>query len=145
MAATVRVKKQAAATEWHALDADGRVLGRLANEVAQLLLGKHRTDAMAHTVAPVYVVITNTDRVAVTGKKESDKTYYWYTGYPGGLQRRTLGEQRRRDSRRLILDAVGGMLPKNSLRQLRLGHLKLYRGSEHPHAAQLGDGDAAKV
>ncbi|PIT97822.1 MAG: 50S ribosomal protein L13 [Candidatus Andersenbacteria bacterium CG10_big_fil_rev_8_21_14_0_10_54_11] len=124
--------------EWHVLNADGRILGRLANEAAQLLLGKHRTDARPHTVCPVYVVVTHTDRVAVTGSKETEKTYYRHTGYPGGLKQRTLAEQRRRDSRRIVLDAVAGMLPKNNLRQLRLGHLKLYRGSEHPHAAQVG-------
>lgn len=123
--------------EWHHFDAKGKVLGRLATEVASLLLGKHRLDFAPHKISPVFVVITNTDEVAVTGDKEKQKMYYHYSGYPGGLSERSLREQRQRDSRRIISAAVGGMLPKNSLRDKRLQHLKLYRGAEHPHLAQI--------
>lgn len=123
--------------EWHLIDAQDRVLGRLATSAARLLLGKHRVESAPQAVAPVNVVIINTDKVAVTGRKEMTKTYRRYTGYPGGLRTRTLREQRRRDSRWLVEQAVAGMLPKNSLRPLRLRHLKLYRGSTHPHEANL--------
>lgn len=123
--------------EWHHYDAKDKVLGRLATQVASLLTGKHRTDYAANKVAPVYVVVTNTDKVALTGRKEAQKKYYRYSGYPGGMKARTVGEQRRRDSRRIIHAAVFGMLPKNSLRAKRMLHLKLYAGNEHPHLPQL--------
>lgn len=123
--------------EWHALDAQNKVLGRIATQAVVLLLGKHRPDAKRHVVAPVYVVITNTDKVVVTGQKERAKVYTHYTGYPSGIRTRSVQEQRRRDSRRLIRAAVSGMLPKNSLRERRLSHLKLYPGDKHPHAGQV--------
>lgn len=123
--------------EWHHIDAEKRVLGRLASEIAQLLLGKHRTDWAAHVVAPVYVVVTNVEKAVLTGRKEEQKMYRHYSGYPGGLRERTAAEQRRRDPRRMLEGAVSGMLPKNNLRDERMRHLKLYVGAEHPHQAQL--------
>jgi large subunit ribosomal protein L13 len=123
--------------EWHHLDARNKVLGRLATQAAQLLLGKHRVDSRPHVVVPVYVVVTNSDEVVLTGTKERNKLYRRYTGYPGGLRERTAEEVRRLDSRRLIIEAVTGMLPKNSLRAERLKHLKVYATAEHPHEAQL--------
>ncbi len=123
--------------EWHSLDAENQVLGRLATEAAKLLLGKHRPDSKRNIVAPVYVVITNTDKIALTGRKETKKIYTHYTGYPSGIRERSVQEQRRRDSRRIIKSAVSGMLPKNSLRDKRLSHLKLYPSAKHPHAGQL--------
>lgn len=128
---------QATKMEWHVFDAKDKVLGRLATKVAGLILGKHRLDFANNRVAPVSVVIINTDQVALTGQKELQKVYYRHSGYPGGLKQRTVAEQRRKDSRRIVHDAVAGMLPKNSLRTERLGHLRLYAGSEHPHQAQL--------
>lgn len=125
--------------EWHHIDAQGQVLGRLATQVAVLLMGKHRPDAQRHLVAPVRVVITNTDKIAVTGQKMEQKMYRHYTGYPGGLKERSLGEQMKRDSRVVIQEAVRGMLPKNSLRDKRLLHMKLYAGSEHPHLPQVSN------
>lgn len=130
---------ESALTEWHHFDASDKVLGRLSTEIAQLLLGKHRVDMRRHTVAPVYVVVTNTDRVVLTGNKEHDKMYRRYTGYPGGIRERSAADVRKRDSRRLVEHAVAGMLPKNSLRAKRLSHLKLYPSEEHPHEAQLGN------
>lgn len=123
--------------EWHHIDAGQRVLGRLASEAAQLLLGKHRVDWAANTVAPVYVVVTNVDKVVLTGKKEQQKMYRHYSGYPGGLKERTAAEQRKRDARLIVQKAVSGMLPKNSLRDERMRHLKLYVRAQHPHQAQL--------
>jgi large subunit ribosomal protein L13 len=113
------------------------VLGRLATDVARLILGKHRLDFTRHQVAPVFVIVTNTDKVALTGRKEEQKLYQHFTGYPGGLKSRPVAKQRTLDSRRIVWEAVFGMLPKNSLRAERMNHLKLYAEAEHPHEAQL--------
>ena len=131
--------------EWHLIDANRRVLGRLATETASLLLGKHRVDYAANKVSPVYVVITNSDTVVLTGRKEEQKKYRRYSGYPGGLKERTVREVRARDSRRLVWEAVFGMLPKNSLRTKRMLHLKIYPTKEHPHLPQLNTNDHANA
>lgn len=123
--------------EWYAFDASEKVLGRLASEVAHLLMGKHRPDFAPNVLAPVFVVITNTDKLKVTGDKMKQKKYYRYSGYPGGIFERTLQEQMERDSRKVVEMAVLGMLPKNNLRPEQIKHLKLYAGVEHAHAAQL--------
>lgn len=123
--------------EWHHFDAKDAVLGRLATQIAALLIGKHRTDFAKNIVAPVYVVVTNTDLVALTGRKEEQKMYRHYSGYPGGLKERSVAEQRRRDSRVIVSEAIYGMLPKNNLRDERMRHLKLYAGADHPHLPQL--------
>ncbi|MEX1997058.1 MAG: 50S ribosomal protein L13 [Candidatus Andersenbacteria bacterium] len=125
------------AGEWHHFDAQGEVLGRLATRAAALLLGKHRFDFAKNVVAPVYVVITNCDHVVLTGNKETQKMYRHYTGYPGGLKERSVAEQRRRDSRVIVEEAIYGMLPKNNLRAERMRHLKLYAGATHPHLPQI--------
>ena len=124
-------------TEWHLLDAKEQAVGRLATQAAGLLLGKHRPDAVPHGVLPIQVVIVNADEAVFSGAKEEAKRYSRYTGYPGGLRQRTVREQRQLDSRRLISDAVSGMLPKNKLRAIRMQQLKVYRGADHPHQAQL--------
>jgi large subunit ribosomal protein L13 len=134
---TPNSKKHNQQPEWHLVDGENKVAGRLATNVAQLILGKHRLDYANNKVAPVYVVVTNTDKIVFTGRKEEQKKYRHHTGYPGGLRERTVREQRRRDSRVLVREAVVGMLPKNSLRKHRMRHLKLYPGGEHPHAAQI--------
>lgn len=125
------------APEWHLIDAQGKVLGRLAGQIAALLLGKHRLDFTRHQIAPVFIVVTNTKSVVLTGRKEEQKVYRHYTGYPGGLKERSVGEQRKRDSRKIVYAAVYGMLPKNSLRDKRMNHLKLYATDKHPHQAQV--------
>ena len=130
--------------EWHHLDAKGKVLGRLATEAALLLQGKHRSDFQRHLVAPVYVVVTNTDEVVLTGRKEDQKQYRHYTGYPGGLRERTVREQRARDSRVIVSAAIEGMLPKNNLRSERMKHLKLYPTADQPHLPQLGQAATSK-
>jgi len=124
-------------TEWHHIDAKDKILGRIATQIASLLLGKHRPDYAAHRVAPVYVVVTNCKEVAVTGRKEDKKKYYRYSGYPGGMKSRTVREVRERDPRQLIEAAVFGMLPKNSLRTERMQHLRVYTTADHPHLPQF--------
>lgn len=123
--------------EWHVFDAQSINLGRMATQIAILLAGKHRPDFAPNKVAPVYVIVTNTDKVKVSGDKENQKEYHHYSGYSGGLKTRTLKEQLKRDSRLIVREAVSGMLPKNLLRDDRLNHLKLYPGADHPHMAQV--------
>lgn len=131
--------------EWHHFDADGKILGRLATQISHLLMGKHRVDYAANVELPVYIVVTNTDAVVLTGKKEEQKKYYRYSGYPGGLRERSVAEQRKRDSRKIVHRAVAGMLPKNSLRDRRMSHLKLYATAEHPHVAQLSGVESTEL
>lgn len=123
--------------QWYHFDASTKPVGRLATEIAHTLMGKDQVDYAPNAVANVYVVVTNTDKAVFTGQKESDKRYYRYSGYPGGMRARTVHEQRQRDSRKLIELAVFGMLPKNSLRQKMMLRLKLYKGTKHPHEPQL--------
>lgn len=123
--------------QWHLIDARDQVLGRLATKVAMLLMGKNSPDYTPHLPTAVNVVVVNTDLVVLTGNKEDQKMYRHFTGYPGGLKERSVREQRLRDSRVIIEQAVFGMLPKNNLRPVRMRRLKLYAGAQHPHLAQI--------
>lgn len=123
--------------EWHLIDAQNKVVGRLATRIAVLLQGKHRLDYKPHMVPAVYVVVTNTATLVLTGRKEEQKKYRRYSGYPGGLRERSAREVRARDATKLLWEAVFGMLPKNSLRKQYMLHLKLYPTATHPHMAQL--------
>lgn len=131
------MKKEPQKMEWHIIDAKSGNLGRLATEIASLLLGKHRTDSAKHMISPVHVVVVNAESLQVTGKKREQKMYRRYTGYPGGLRERTLNEQMKRDCTFVIEQAVSGMLPKNNLRNDRLKNLHIYATAEHPHMAQI--------
>lgn len=121
---------------WYLVDAKGKVLGRLASKIAGLLMGKERVDFSYHQDMGGYVVVINSDRVRVTGRKKRDKIYYHYTGYPGGLKKATFEELLKKDSRKIIYLAVKGMLPKNKLRKRRLLRLKVYKGNSHPYGDQ---------
>lgn len=123
--------------QWYLFDAKDEVLGRLATKITGLLLGKHRTDYADNKAAPVFVVIINTDLIKLTGRKEFDKLYRHYSGYPGGLKERNVAEQRKRDSTLIMEQAIFGMLPKNKLRDVRMRHVKIYHDEKHPHMAQL--------
>lgn len=122
--------------KWHVIDADGMVLGRLAAQVANLLRGKTKPIFTPHLDTGDFVVVVNAEKVRVTGKKETQKTYMTYSGWKGGEKIRTLAEIRARHPERLIQHAVKGMLPKNRLGRALLGKLKVYRGPNHPHIAQ---------
>lgn len=124
-------------TEWKIIDAEGKVLGRLATQAARWLMGKHRPDYLARAAANVYVVVTNAAKVRVSGSKETQKMYRHHTGYPGHLKERPLWKQREKDPTKVIQWAVSGMLPKNNLRKVRMNHLKVYAGTEHPHLPQF--------
>ena len=145
-AKTYRLRKADMESSWHVLDAGGRPLGRLASEVAALLLGKHKPTYEPHLAMGDYVVVVNAGQVRLTGNKESQKVYYRHSGYPGGLRERSFEEQMDRDPRRVVETAVRGMLPHNSRGRELFRHLKVYAGPEHPHEAQVmaGTGERAR-
>ncbi len=122
---------------WHHFDAKGKVLGKLATEVATLLRGKHKPSFRMHIDSGDIVVITNAKEVVLTGQKETDKTYIYHTGYPRGLRSITAAKLRETSPEEIVIKAVTGMLPKTRLRDAQLRRLKVYAGSDHPHGANL--------
>jgi large subunit ribosomal protein L13 len=122
--------------KWHIIDADGVVLGRLAAKVANVLRGKNKAVYTPHLDAGDFVVVVNAEKVRVTGKKETDKTYMTYSGWKGGEKYKTVADLRARHPEMLIHRAVRGMIPKNRLGRVLLTKLKVYKGDKHPHAAQ---------
>jgi large subunit ribosomal protein L13 len=121
---------------WHVIDATDVVLGRLATQVATLLRGKHKPTFAPHVDNGDFVIVINADKVALTGNKRETKLAYRHSGYPGGLRSVTYAELLAKRPERAVEKAVKGMLPKNSLAAQQLSKLKVYTGSEHPHAAQ---------
>lgn len=124
------------AKKWVVINASGQVLGRLATRVATMLMGKHRATYTPHLDTGDFVIVVNSDKIRVTGRKSTQKIYYRHTGFPGGLKKRTFEEQLNLDSTKVIRLAVQNMLPKNKLGRKRLGKLKVYSGELHPHEAQ---------
>ncbi|NWF36292.1 50S ribosomal protein L13 [Mariprofundus sp. KV] len=122
--------------KWYIVDANDLILGRLATQVATVLRGKHRPQYTPHADCGDHVIIINADKIAVTGNKESAKTYYRHTRFAGGLKSITLEKQREKFPERIIELAVKGMMPKGPLGRAMLKKLKVYAGSDHPHAAQ---------
>jgi large subunit ribosomal protein L13 len=123
---------------WHLIDLDGQILGRAAVKIATLLIGKGKTLTGAHLDQGDYVVAINTAKIAVTGKKLTDKIYYSHSGFPGGLREISLQQLLAKDSRKVIEKAVKGMLPKDKHQQDRQRRLKLFSDDKHPYAQQLG-------
>jgi len=122
--------------DWIVIDATDVVLGRLASHVAVLLRGKHKPTFAPHVDTGDFVIIINADKVALTGAKADQKKAYRHSGYPGGLTAVTYSELLEKNPARAVEKAVRGMLPKNSIGRAQLRKLKVYTGSEHPHAAQ---------
>ena len=122
--------------KWHVIDADGVVLGRLAEQVANILRGKNKPVFTPHLDAGDFVVVINAAKVRVTGKKETDKRYMTYSGWKGGEKYTTVAQLRARHPEMLIHRAVKGMIPKNRLGDALLTKLKVYKGDKHPHEAQ---------
>lgn len=122
--------------KWYVVDATQAPLGRLATQVAKLLLGKDKPTFTPHVDGGDYVIVVNASKLVVTGDKLAKKVYYRHTHFPGGLKQRTLGEQLQQDPTVSIKKAVRGMLPVNKLRDGRLLRLKVYSGPEHEHEAQ---------
>lgn len=124
--------------KWIVVDADGVIVGRLASFIALRLRGKHRADFTPHTDVGDHVVVINAEKVALTGKKLTDKIYYRHTGFPGGIKERVAGKVLEgKHPERVLEKAVERMMPKESpLARKQLGKLRVYAGAEHPHAAQ---------
>jgi large subunit ribosomal protein L13 len=122
--------------KWHVVNADGAILGRLAEKVAVILRGKDKAIFTPHLDTGDFVVVVNAEKVKVTGKKETDKTYMSYSGWKGGEKYRTVAEMRERNPEKLIEKAVWGMLPKGRLGRQLITKLKVYKGDKHPHDAQ---------
>lgn len=121
---------------WYVVNLEGKVLGRAATEIARRLMGKHKPQYSRHLDVGDFIVVTNAERVQVTGKKEEDKVYYRHSGYIGGLTATHLKDMRSTHPIRIIETAVRGMLPKNALGRAMFRKLKVYVGPEHPHQAQ---------
>jgi large subunit ribosomal protein L13 len=133
---TRRTKASEIQRSWLLVDAQDRPLGRVASEIAKLLMGKHKPYYEPHLDTGDFVVVVNAEKVYVQPKKKIQKIYYRHSGYPGGLKATPLAEMLARKPEEVLRIAVRGMLPKNSLGRKMLRKLKIYAGSEHPHQAQ---------
>ena len=133
---TYSVKASEIERKWYVIDAEGKVLGRLATEVAKLLKGKHKPTYSTHMDVGDHVIVINTDKIVFTGNKLEDKMYRRHTGYIGNMKEETAKEVMAKDSTKAIMLAVKGMLPKNSLGRKMLTKLRVYAGSEHEQVAQ---------
>lgn len=136
MKRTYQAKKEEIDAKWYVVDADGKVLGRLASKVASVLRGKNKPIFTPHVDTGDFVVVVNAKKVVLTGKKLQDKSYYHYTGYPGGIREMSAEKMMAKKPTEVLRIAVKGMLPKNTLGRQMLRKLKVYAGPEHPHAAQ---------
>lgn len=135
---TYSLKEGEIQKEWQVFDAEGQILGRLATEIAAILMGKNKPTYSPHLDMGDFVIVLNAAKVRVTGNKVEDKIYYRHTGYMGGLKETTLRQMLERRPERVFELAVRGMLPRNKLARHLLGHMKVYAGPEHPHGAQVG-------
>jgi large subunit ribosomal protein L13 len=122
--------------DWYVVDASGKVLGRLAAEIAHRLRGKHKPEFTRHIDTGDFIVVVNVDKLRVTGNKAKDKLYHRHTGYPGGLYTASFEKMQAKFPARVLEKAVKGMLPKGPLGYAMLKKLKAYAGTDHPHAAQ---------
>ena len=136
MIKTFRMRNEDVERQWLHYDADGVVLGKLAVRAAMALMGKHRPTYTPDVDTGDFIVVTNAEKVRVTGKKESGKLYRYHTGYMGGLREQTLADLRASKPEQIIITAVRRMLPKTKLGRNMLKRLKVYPGTEHPHTAQ---------
>ena len=133
---TVIAKQSEIKRDWHVVDLEGQVLGRIASQIARVLRGKHKAIYSPSVDAGDFVVVVNADKIKLTGNKLSDKMYYRHTGYPGGIRSANAETMLEKKPEDIIKKAVKGMLPKNKLGRQMLKKLKVYSGPEHPHTAQ---------
>jgi len=133
---TYQAKKEELEHRWYLVNAEGKILGRLATKLADLLRGKTKPTYTPHLDTGDFVVVVNAEKVTLTGKKMKDKTYYHHTGYPGGIKEMSAEKLLAKKPTEMIRMAVRGMLPKNSLGRQMLRKLKVYAGPSHPHEAQ---------
>ncbi len=135
--ATYATKAKDIKREWHLIDVQGQVLGRLSTQIAVLLIGKNKPYYTGHLDCGDWVVVINAQGVQVTGKKRKQKIYYRHSGYPGGLKAFTFEQMMAKDPRKVIFHAVSGMLPKNKLRKKRLKRLRVFVGEKHPYGKKI--------
>ena len=133
---TFSAKPESVQRDWYVVDAADKTLGRLAAEIARRLRGKHKPEYTPHVDTGDYIVVTNVEKIRVTGNKAKDKIYHSHTGYPGGLKSISFEKLIDKAPERTLQNAVKGMLPKGPLGRAMFKKLKIYAGSEHPHAAQ---------
>jgi len=133
---TYQAKKEEVGHDWYLVNAEGKVLGRLAVAVARVLKGKHKPTYTPHVDTGDFIVVVNAGKVSLTGRKLKNKIYYHYTGYPGGIKEMSAEKLLAKKPTEMIRIAVKGMLPKTSLGRQMLRKLKVYAGPNHPHEAQ---------
>ena len=133
---TYTPKKEDIQPQWFVVDAEGKVLGRLASELAKVIRGKHKPQFAPHLDTGDHVVVINASKVVLTGDKLSSKKYYRHSGYSGGMRETGAGELMAKDPAKVVEIAVRGMLPKNRLGRKLAGKLHVYAGPDHPHTAQ---------
>ena len=133
---TTSIKASEIKRDWYLIDAENQVLGRLASSVAQLLRGKNKVYFTPHMDMGDFIIIINASKIKVTGKKETDKTYFSHSGFPGSTSKINLKKIRQNNPEKIINNAVKGMLPHNRLGSKLLKHLKVYNSDAHPHSAQ---------
>ena len=133
---TFMAKEDEVAKKWYLVDAEGQVLGRLASEIARRLRGKHKAIFTPHNDTGDFVVVVNAEKVRLTGRKMDQKVYYRYSGFIGGMKETVAKTLLAKKPTDMLMIAVRGMLPKNSLGRRQLKKLKLYAGDQHPHSAQ---------
>ena len=136
MRQTTMAKEATIERKWYVVDAEGQTLGRLASEVAKVLRGKNKPTFTPHADMGDFVIVVNADKVVLTGNKLDKKFHYHHTGYPGGLKSVKYRDLLKNKPEEVVMHAVKGMLPKNSLGRQTLKKLRVYSGAEHPHAAQ---------
>jgi len=134
---TYTAKVGEVAQGWYVIDAQGKVLGRLATQIAARLRGKHKPEYTPHVDTGDYLVVVNAAKIRVTGKKAERKIYYSHTEYPGGLRQTNFAKLQAKKPERVLQHAVKGMLPKGPLGYAMMRKLKIYAGATHPHSAQL--------
>ena len=133
---TISIKKSEIVKNWWVADAEGQTLGRFASKISQILRGKHKPYFTPHMDMGDFVIIINAEKIGVTGNKETEKTYFSHTGYPGGSKEISLAAVRKSNPEQILKKAVKGMLPHNKLGRAIINHLKIYQGPDHPHSAQ---------
>ncbi|HLD26905.1 MAG TPA: 50S ribosomal protein L13 [Patescibacteria group bacterium] len=134
---TKSVKGKEIVRQWHLVDANKKILGRMIPEITHFLQGKHKANYISHLDSGDYVVVVNVDAVRVTGSKQSSKVYTRYSGYPGGLKKISYAKMKQEKPEEIIRHAVSGMLPKNKLRDRRMTRLFVFKGSTHTYEDKL--------
>jgi large subunit ribosomal protein L13 len=134
---TFVAKKGAVTQGWHLVDATDQVVGRLAVQIATILRGKHRPEYTPHIDTGEFVIVVNAEKIRFTGKKMQTKTYHWYTHHPGGLREVSARDLLKKHPERILFEAVKRMVPRNRLGRQQMTKLKIYRGPNHPHQAQM--------